>query len=99
MTIYANHEKIEALQKGDLITMKATGIVRKVDHLGRIVLPAELRKVLDINANDPLEIFTEDDMIIFKKYDPSCIFCSEARDVKDYMSKKICSKCFEEMKG
>ena len=79
--------------------MKATGIVRKVDELGRIVIPIETRRVLNIEIKDAVEIFTEDDMIILKKYDPSCVFCGESRDVSDYKGKKICSKCLGEMKG
>ena len=79
--------------------MKATGIVRKVDELGRIVMPIELRRTLDIDIKDALEIFTEGDTIILKKYNPSCIFCGESRDVSDYKGKKICPNCMGEMKG
>ena len=61
--------------------MKSTGIVRKVDELGRIVLPIEIRKVLDIKEKDALEIFTEDDKIVLKKYQPACIFCGDADNV------------------
>ena len=86
-------------KKGDDIKMKATGIVRKVDQLGRIVIPIELREVMDIKIKDALEIFTEDNTIILKKYDPSCIFCGESRDVSDYKGKKICKNCLKSMKG
>ena len=55
--------------------MKSTGIVRKIDELGRIVLPIEIRNTLDIKAKDSIEIFVDDDKIILKKYQPSCIFC------------------------
>ena len=55
--------------------MKSTGVVRKIDELGRFVLPIELRKNLGINNRDAVEIFVEDDKIILKKYEPSCIFC------------------------
>ena len=58
--------------------MKSTGVVRKIDELGRIVLPKELRKSFGIDVGDPLEIFTEDDRIILKQYQPSCIFCNNA---------------------
>ena len=54
--------------------MKSTGIVRKIDELGRIVLPIEIRNTLDIKAKDSIEIFVDDDKIILKKYQPSCIF-------------------------
>ena len=79
--------------------MKATGIVRRVDHLGRIVIPVELREVMDIKIKDALEIFTEDNTIILKKYEPSCVFCGESRDVIDYRGKKICKNCLKSMKG
>ena len=58
--------------------MKSTGIVRKVDELGRIVLPIELRRTLDIAERDELEIYLDDDKVILKKYEPSCIFCNSA---------------------
>ena len=61
--------------------MKATGIVRKVDELGRIVIPKELREVLDIDIRDPLEFFTEDTSIILKKYHPGCVFCGNINNV------------------
>lgn len=79
--------------------MKATGIVRKVDELGRIVLPIELRRTLDIEIKDPLEIFVNDDCIILKKYTPACIFCGSAKDVKRIKEKNICSDCIEELKN
>ena len=78
--------------------MKSTGIVRKVDELGRIVIPIELRRTLDVDIKDSLEIFTEDNMIILKKYEPACVFCGESRDVSDYKGKKICPDCMEEVK-
>lgn len=59
--------------------MKATGIVRKVDELGRIVLPIELRRTLDIEIKDPIEIFVDDEYILLKKYEPACIFCAMQR--------------------
>lgn len=61
--------------------MKSTGIVRKVDELGRIVLPVECRRVMEIEDKDALEVFVEDNTIILKKYEPACIFCGESRDV------------------
>ncbi|MDO4482361.1 MAG: AbrB/MazE/SpoVT family DNA-binding domain-containing protein [Bacillota bacterium] len=78
--------------------MKATGIVRKVDELGRIVLPIELRRTLDIEIKDPLEIFVNDNCIILKKYTPACIFCGSAKDVKRIKEKNICADCIEELK-
>lgn len=73
--------------------MKSTGIVRKVDELGRIVLPIELRRTLDIAEKDSMEIYIEGDTIILKKYQPACIFCDNARDIVTYRVKNVCSDC------
>ncbi len=78
--------------------MKATGIVRPVDALGRVVLPAELRRTLDITTEDSLEIFTDGRNIVLKKYSPSCIFCGEDEDVKMIKGKYICRNCLNEIK-
>lgn len=78
--------------------MKSTGIVRQLDTLGRIVLPIELRRTMDIGVKDMLEIFVEDDQIILKKYHPSCIFCGDARDVTSYKGKLVCRKCLKELR-
>jgi transcriptional pleiotropic regulator of transition state genes len=78
--------------------MKAIGIVRKVDELGRIVLPMELRRTFDIQKEDPLEIFVDDDVIILKKYEPACIFCGTATEVVQIHGKNVCSNCISEMK-
>jgi len=77
--------------------MKSTGIVRKVDELGRIVLPMELRKTLDIDTRDALEIYVEGDSIILKKYAPCCIFCGEANDVTTFKDKNVCSDCINQL--
>ena len=78
--------------------MKSTGIVRKVDELGRIVLPIELRRTLEIAERDSLEIYVEGSTIILKKYEPACIFCGDAKDVVNYKGRNICKKCLDEMK-
>ena len=77
--------------------MKSTGIVRKVDELGRIVLPMELRRTMRIDTQDSLEIYTEDDKIILKKYEPCCIFCGEAKDTVNFKGKTICRECKKEL--
>lgn len=77
--------------------MKSTGIVRKVDELGRIVLPIELRRTLDISERDPLEIYVDGSSIILKKYQPSCIFCDDAADIISYKGKNVCAKCMKEL--
>lgn len=73
--------------------MKATGIVRKVDGLGRIVLPIELRRVLDIPVQSDLEIYVDGDEIILKKYQQSCIFCGSTEDLTTFEEKNVCSHC------
>lgn len=78
--------------------MKSTGVVRKVDQLGRIVLPNELRNTLDIQEGTPMEIFTEGEQIILRAYRNSCVFCGEANDVINYKGKKVCKHCLEEIK-
>ncbi len=78
--------------------MKSTGIVRKVDELGRIVLPIELRRTLDIAEKDSLEIYVEGATIMLKKYEPACIFCGDAKNVINYKGKNICVACMEELK-
>ncbi len=79
--------------------MKSTGIVRKVDNLGRIVLPKELRREMDIRENETsLEIYTEGEQIVLKKYEPACIFCREAKEVVSFKGKNICKSCLKELK-
>ena len=77
--------------------MKATGIVRKVDELGRIVLPIELRRTLDIAERDPLEIYVDGSSIILNKYQPACIFCGDSKDIISYKGKNVCSACMKEL--
>ena len=75
--------------------MKSTGIVRRVDELGRVVLPIELRRILDIDERDPLESALEDDRIILRKVQPACVFCGAEEDLQEYRSKRICRACLE----
>ena len=77
--------------------MKSTGIVRKVDELGRIVLPIELRRTLDIAERDELEIYLDDDKVILKKYEPSCIFCGSSCGLVTYQGRNVCMECIENM--
>ncbi|HEX3037906.1 MAG TPA: AbrB/MazE/SpoVT family DNA-binding domain-containing protein [Oscillospiraceae bacterium] len=77
--------------------MKSTGIVRKVDELGRIVLPKELRMTLNIKEKDPLEIYVDNSTIVLKKYEPACIFCSNAEDVINYKGHNICKSCLQKL--
>ena len=73
--------------------MKSTGIVRKVDELGRIVLPIELRRTLGIDVKDPLEIYVDQETIILKKYEPACVFCGNATDNQLFHGKNVCREC------
>ena len=77
--------------------MKSTGIVRKVDELGRIVLPIELRRTLDIAERDELEIYLDDDKVVLKKYEPSCIFCGSSCGLVTYHGRNVCMDCIENM--
>ena len=77
--------------------MKSTGIVRKVDELGRIVLPIELRRTLGIEEKDRIEIFVDGESIILRKYQPACIFCDNANDIINSKGKNICPDCIRAM--
>ena len=79
--------------------MKSTGIVRKVDELGRIVLPIEMRRTLDIAEKDALEIYVEGDNIILRKYQPACIFCDNVKNVFSFEGKNICPDCLAKLKS
>lgn len=78
--------------------MKSTGIVRKVDELGRVVLPIELRRTLEIAEKDALEIYVEGTNVILKKYEPACVFCGNAKDVLAYKSRNVCGDCRVELR-
>ena len=77
--------------------MKSTGVVRKLDKLGRIVIPIEMRKTLDINLQDPLEIFSEGNNIILRKYAPGCVFCGEVNNTIQYKGKLVCQNCVNQL--
>ncbi len=78
--------------------MKSTGIVRKVDELGRIVLPIELRRTMDIAEKDAIEIYVDGSSIVLRKYEPTCVFCGDAKNVTNYRGKNICQSCIKELK-
>jgi transcriptional pleiotropic regulator of transition state genes len=79
--------------------MKSTGVVRRVDELGRVVIPIELRRTMEIAEKDALEIYVDGECIILKKYQPACIFCGNAKDVVNIKGKNICSDCLAEIKS
>lgn len=78
--------------------MKSTGVVRKVDELGRVVLPMELRKTMGISDKDALEIFVDSDTIMLRKYEPACIFCQGTDEITYFEGKRICKCCLEKLK-
>ena len=78
--------------------MKATGIVRKIDELGRIVIPMEIRTQFDISVRDSLEIFVDESNIIIKKIESSCIFCGNTKDLTNFKGKLICANCVSSFK-
>lgn len=80
-----------------MLAMKSTGIVRRVDELGRIVLPIELRRTLNIAEKDSLEIYVDGSSIMLKKYQPACVFCDSAKDVASFKGKNVCATCRKEL--
>jgi len=79
--------------------MKATGIVRKLDQLGRIVIPMELRTTFDLKETDPIEIFVDGNDIILRKYQPGCIFCGDVNDLTQFDGKSVCRKCIKKLQN
>ena len=77
--------------------MKSTGIVRRIDELGRVVIPIELRNKFGIDEKDPIEIFVEGSNIILKKYEPNCVFCGNSKNLVEYKGKLICEKCSKQI--
>ncbi|HBQ95074.1 MAG: AbrB/MazE/SpoVT family DNA-binding domain-containing protein [Firmicutes bacterium] len=77
--------------------MKSTGIVRRVDELGRVVLPIELRRTLQIEDKDSLEIYVDEEKIVLKKYEPACIFCGNAENIETFKGKNICQDCLKSL--
>ena len=83
--------------RGECTMLKSTGIVRKVDELGRVVIPIELRRTLGIGEKDALEIYVDGERIMLKKYEPACIFCGNAENVTYFKGKIVCFSCVSEM--
>ena len=78
--------------------MKSTGITRKIDDLGRLVLPVEIRRDLGIKEKDSLEIFIDEDRIVLQKYQPACSFCNNMDDIVLFEGKRICRNCIHKLK-
>ena len=75
--------------------MKATGIVRKIDELGRVVLPIELRRTMNLEVRDPVEIFMDGDSIVLRKYEAACLFCGGTRQLTVFRGKQVCADCWK----
>ena len=73
--------------------MKSTGIVRRMDELGRVVIPIEIRNQFNIVEKDPIEIFVDGSSIVLKKFEPNCIFCGGTKNLMEYKNKLICENC------
>jgi len=79
--------------------MQAAGFLCNIDNLGRIVIPAPIRKMYGLEKGDAIELFTDEDEIILRKYKPSCIFCGNVDDIEVFKGQKICKKCLQELKN
>ncbi|OFW78149.1 MAG: AbrB family transcriptional regulator [Alicyclobacillus sp. RIFOXYA1_FULL_53_8] len=79
--------------------LKSTGVVRKVDELGRIVMPIELRRTLGIEVKDPMEIYVDGERIVLAKYQPACVFCGNVAEVAEYKGKPVCASCTNELQN
>ena len=77
--------------------MKSTGIIRHVDELGRIVIPKEARKKLNIDTKDPIEIYLDNHSIILQKVEANCVFCGNNKNLVTYKKKLICKKCLNDL--
>ncbi len=95
--IMSNNAIISDGERSNKLMMKSTGIVRKVDELGRVVIPIELRRTLGIGEKDALEIYVDGERIMLKKYEPACIFCGNAENVTYFKGKIVCHECISEI--
>ena len=78
--------------------MKATGIVRRIDELGRVVLPIELRRTMNLEVRDPVEIFMDGDSIVLRKYEAACLFCGGTHQLTVFRGKQICGDCLRQLR-
>ncbi|OUM96266.1 MAG: AbrB family transcriptional regulator [Thermobacillus sp. ZCTH02-B1] len=85
------------METGEVIHVKPAGVVRKVDQLGRIVLPKSLRKRYQMNEGDPVEILVQGDHIILERYRPRCVFCGSMEQVREYKERHLCANCVGEL--
>jgi transcriptional pleiotropic regulator of transition state genes len=97
VTSYRTMRSEQLLERG--ISMNDTGIVRRVDDLGRIVIPMELRRTLGIHVKDPLSISVDGERIILEKYRESCVICGSEERVRPVKGRTVCEACVAEIKG
>lgn len=79
--------------------MKSTGFVKKIDELGRILIPKELRASMELDSKDALEMFVDGDRIVLQKYQPACIFCNNADNIIFFEGRRICTSCLSKLKS
>ena len=77
--------------------MKSTGIIRRVDELGRVVIPIEIRNQFNIVEKDPIEIYVDGSSIVLKKFEPNCVFCGSTNNLVEYKNKLVCNKCVKKL--
>lgn len=95
--VHKDLRTIFIVRRKGVTEMKALGIVRTLDRLGRLVLPAELRKTMGFGVDEPLEIFVDEDCVILKKYTPTCFFCGSAEKTVKYKDKLVCAECVKNL--
>ncbi len=78
--------------------MKATGTTRRIDDLGRIVIPKEIRKVNKWLEGDSMEFFTDADAVIIRKYNPGCEFCGGMHELRPFGGKQVCGRCRDDLR-
>lgn len=79
--------------------MKSSGITRRIDELGRVVIPVEMRRALDIGDREALEISVESDGIMLRRAHVGCVFCNSNKDMSLFHGKSVCSKCMQELQN
>ena len=75
--------------------MKSIGIVRKMDNLGRLCLPVEIRRILGLKLNSPMEFYMDGENVVIRKYEPSCVFCNSSDGIMPFGGKLICKNCLK----
>lgn len=79
--------------------MRKTGMSRRVDDLGRIVIPAEMRRTFGIKEGNTLDISVDENSIIFTKREEACVFCGSSQDLKEFKGRMVCLTCIGDLTG